>query len=211
MANFRNDHQVLAVFVTLVGLLTSLIGCGTSVAQEAATTEGTRLKPDVTWLIVRHSERDGSNDALTERGHERAKQLATLAKVLRVSAIYSTDLQRTRGTAQPTADSGNLEIQKYQQITAEWINKVRQANAGGVVLIVGHSNTVGPIVSELAGVESFEIPHDQYDLLYIVKEQVTGTSLVQLYYGDSNKTHNPATPEQTGPIKMSENKSRSKE
>ncbi len=201
MSNFRNGHQVRAFFVTLVGLLTSLIGCGASVAQEAATTEGTPLKPDVTWLIVRHAERDGSHDALTELGHERAKQLAQLAKVLRVSAIYSTDLQRTRGTAQPTADARDLEIQKYQQVTADWINNVRQANAGGVVLIVGHSNTVGPIVSELADVESFEIPHDQYDLLYIVKEHVTGKPLVQLNYGDSNKTHNPATPQQMGPTK----------
>jgi broad specificity phosphatase PhoE len=201
MANFRNDQRVLLSCITLIGLLANSIGCGTSLAQEAATAEGTPPKPEVTWLIVRHAERDGNNDALTERGHERAQQLAALAKVLRVSAIYSTDLQRTLGTARPTAAAENREIQTYQRVSADWLNEVRQANAGGVVLIVGHSNTVGPIVSELTGVESFEIPHDQYDLLYIVKEQVAGISLVQLNYGDSNKTHNPATPEQMGPTK----------
>jgi broad specificity phosphatase PhoE len=211
MANFRNDHQVLAFFVTIVGLLTSLLDGGTSFAQQAATPEGTLPKPDVTWLIVRHAERDGSSDALSDKGHERAQQLAALAKVLRVSAIYSTDLQRTRDTARPTAAAENREIRKYQRVSADWLNEVRQANAAGVVLIVGHSNTVGPIVRELTGIESFEIPHDQYDLLYIVKEHATGTSFVQLNYGDSKKTHNPATSEHMGPTKATDNKGSSKE
>lgn len=205
MASSCNVRRLLVTCLASIALVTYVSWTGPSYAQEPTTTELATPTTEVTWLIVRHADRDGNHDALTEAGHVRAKDLAALAQVLRVSAVYSTDFQRTRGTVQPTADAGNLEIQTYQEVSADWLKEVRQANLSGVVLIVAHSNTVGDIVSELAGVEPFDITHDQYDLLFIVKEviedQVKKTSLVQLNYGDSKKALNSARPDQMGPSK----------
>lgn len=213
MTTFRNIRRRLVSWLVLINLVTCGSWTERALAQEPTTIELATPPTEVTWLIVRHADRDGNHDALTEAGHERARHLAALAQVLRVSAIYSTDFQRTRATAQPTADAANLKIQSYEQATAAWFKEVRQANPSGVVLIVAHSNTVGTIVNELTGVEPFEIDHAQYDLLYIVKEvfedraadQVTArvkkTSLVQLNYGDSKKAPQSPRPDQMGPTK----------
>lgn len=205
MASSRNVSRLIVTCLASIAMVTSVSWTRPSDAQEPTITKHATPTTEVTWLIVRHADRDGNHDALTEAGHARAKDLAALAQVLRVSAIYSTDFQRTLGTAQPTADAGNLEIQTYREVSVDWLKEVRQANPSGVVLIVAHSNTVGDIVSELAGVEPFDITHDQYDLLFIVKEviedQIKKTSLVQLNYGDSKKAPNSARPDQMGPTK----------
>lgn len=209
MIRSHNISRLLPSCLALFAMVTCWSWTEPGMAQEPTTGEHATPTTELTWLIVRHADRDGNHDSLTEAGHERAKDLAALAKVLRVSAIYSTDFQRTRGTAQPTADAGNLEIQTYQQVSGDWLKEVRQANPSGVVLIVAHSNTVGAIVSELAGVEPFEIAHDQYDLLFIVKEmfegqdtdQIKNSAVIQLNYGDSKKAPNAARPDQMGPTK----------
>lgn len=191
MVFIKSQHNNVVSIVILCGLAAVWAWSNFTLSQASERTDLRTKQPELTWLIVRHADRDGSNDVLTADGHERAKQLATLTKVLRVSAVYSTDLRRTRDTAQPTADALQLPIQTYQQPSTDWLNQVRNANPAGVVLVVAHSNTVGIIVSELTGAEPFEIAHDQFDLLYIVKEQGDAVTSVQLNYG-SLKTAKPS-------------------
>ncbi|MBL8891159.1 MAG: histidine phosphatase family protein [Planctomycetaceae bacterium] len=193
MTFIRTSDRYITFLTILCVLGSTWACCVFLLSRVSAQTESNTQNHELTWLIVRHADRDGSNDGLTTAGHERAKQLATLAKTLRVSAVYSTDLRRTRDTAQPTADTNQLTVQTYQQPTSEWLNEVRKANPAGVVLIVAHSNTVGVIVSELTGTEPFEIAHDQFDLLYVVKEKNETVTSVQLSYGVSSATKDSKT------------------
>jgi broad specificity phosphatase PhoE len=156
-----------------------------------------------TWLVVRHAERDGENDALTDAGKTRAEVLQQLGTVLNVSAVYSTDFVRTKSTAQLLANSLGQEIQLYGQATDEWFEEVRKENEGGVVLIVGHSNTAGVIAGKLAGIEPFAIGHDEYDSLFVVASAGDESSVVRLKYGQSSEGAGSASPENMGPIKSS--------
>ncbi len=171
--------------------------------QEQAAAETNASSESTTWLIIRHAERDGENDALTDAGKNRAGVLQQLGAVLNVSAVYSTDFVRTKSTVQPLADLLGQEIQLYEKTTDEWYENVRKENVGGVVLIVGHSNTAGVIAGKFAGVEPFAIGHDEYDSLFVVTSKSNNSSVVRLKYGQTSAGAESASPENMGPIKSS--------
>ncbi len=137
-----------------------------------------------TWLIVRHADRPGEEDAITPAGEQRAEQLAQLAKTLRVQAVYSTDTQRTRRTAEPTAKALKLEIATYSTLNEDWYKELKSRHAGQVVLIVGHSNTAGKIVNGLGAPGDFSIGDDDFDNLFIVTTTDSQSSAVRLKFGE---------------------------
>lgn len=139
-----------------------------------------------TFYIVRHAERDGTNDALTEAGELRAKELAVLMKSLRIKAVYSTDTQRTQSTAKPTAETLELEIQSYNELSPAWFNELKSDHQGHAVLIVGHSNTSGMIANELGGEGDFSLGEDEYDNLFIVKIEDDQTSALRIRFGNTS-------------------------
>lgn len=156
-----------------------------------------------TWLIVRHAERDGEADALNEAGEKRAQLLAELGKAFNVTAIFSTDFQRTRATATPLAEMLNLPIQLYRQPGLEELGVGgHDFSSSQVILVVGHSNTVGQWVATLAGVEPFELDHDDYDGLFIVTVEGSRKSYVRLNFGSSEKSPTPLPPEKMGPQRI---------
>jgi broad specificity phosphatase PhoE len=130
-------------------------------------------------LVVRHAEK--ASDAnepsvpLSDAGTSRARRLAALLKDAGVSAIYSTDTVRTRKTVEPLAAARKLEIRIYEPTGPDGkvslkplAERLRRENASDVVLVVGHSNTIGPLLSELGCVESVSIAGDEYDDLFVV-------------------------------------------
>ncbi|MFK7769854.1 MAG: histidine phosphatase family protein [Mariniblastus sp.] len=147
-------------------------------AQEAPNPKST------TWIVVRHADREGRKDELNEAGKIRAAKLVEIATLLRVTEIYSTDWVRTKTTAQPTAEKLKLEVQIYKKHDAEALNALKVKHAGAVVMIVGHSNTVGPIVNGLGGKGDFAVGHDDYDDLFIVTTDEKSTRAVRLKFGD---------------------------
>lgn len=136
-----------------------------------------------TFYIVRHADRDGSNDALTSEGVERANHLRELMKTLQIDAIFSTDTVRTKSTAAPTATALGLEVQIYGDLTPEWFEQIKTEHTGKAVLIVGHSNTSGLIAKGLGGQGDFEIEEDEYQSLFVVTTGVGGAASVRLRYG----------------------------
>ena len=146
-----------------------------SLAQEPETT---------TWLIVRHADRAGSDDALTKEGERRADQLADLMKTLRVGAVYSTNTQRTQRTVEPTATALNLSVTKYGALSDAWFDQIKSKHRGAVVLIVAHSNTAGQIVHGLGSQGDFSLDEDEFDSLFIVTTGDQGSTAVRLKYGD---------------------------
>ena len=168
----------------LVLALLCVVPAGTSVAADKP--EAATPKSSTTFIVVRHAERDGNQDSLSLPGTERANLLGELGKFLNVSAIYSTNTQRTKNTVKPLAEALALEVNLYGTSDQAWVDKLRQQHAADVVLIVGHSNTTGVIAGLLAAEPPFSINHDEYNTMFIVTTTEARTSCVRLKYGPSS-------------------------
>ena len=144
------DRNRIVVFAA--GLL---LAAGAASAQKAV-------------FVVRHAEKISSEDErLSEAGKARAELLAKLLKDSGVAAIYSTDTARTRDTAAPLARARGLAIETYDGPTA-LAETVRREHPRDVVLVVGHSNTLGAILRAFGCAESLVLAGDEYDNLFIV-------------------------------------------
>lgn len=142
-----------------------------------------------TLILVRHAEKtaDGTADpGLTRAGRQRAEQLAYVLKHMDLSAIYATPYRRTRQTAAPTASSRNMPILSYAADEEEFAGKAAADFAGGMVLIVGHSNTIPRLINRLIGADAYaQLPEHVYDNLFIVTIGTNGrASVVRLRFGD---------------------------
>jgi len=142
---------------------------------------------------VRHAEKaTDSNERgvlLSEAGTARAARLAGMLKAAGVTAIYATDTERARRTAEPLAKAGKLEIRIYAPKDAEGkpapqvlLDRLKKEEPHGVVLVVGHSNTVPEILSALGCREKVEIPSTQFDDLFVVVPNAEAPTVIRLKY-----------------------------
>jgi broad specificity phosphatase PhoE len=120
-------------------------------------------------LLVRHAETagEGSDPGLSEAGRRRAERLADVLAGEGVERILSTDLRRTRETAAPLAARLGLDLETYDPRELPALAERLRAE-GGVVLVVGHSNTTPALVHLLGGDPGEPIAHDEHDRLYRV-------------------------------------------
>lgn len=89
-----------------------------------------------------------------------------------ISEVYSTNTNRTRQTAQPTANANSLTIQLYGDGTLESFVNDRLKPLGKNRLVVGHSNTILSIAQMLGATPTLtSIPESDYDNLLIVKRK----------------------------------------
>ncbi len=124
--------------------------------------------------LFRHAEKqkDGTKDpALTKQGHQRAQWLGDWFKNKKVTAIYSSDYQRTRQTVAVIANNTGLKIQLYNPGKLKELIKVLKQKDGFYV-VAGHSNTIPDTVKLLGGKPGKEIDHEEYNRLYqlIIKD-----------------------------------------
>jgi broad specificity phosphatase PhoE len=127
-----------------------------------------------TVILVRHAEKAAAPAAdppLTADGEARARALWDAVKDAGVNAVITTQLLRTRATAQPTVaalgvtpEVVNAGGTTHPQDVAAAIRK----HAGQTVLVVGHSNTVPDIIAALGAKRPPAICDPEYDNLYIV-------------------------------------------
>lgn len=107
-----------------------------------------------TFIVVRHAEKsdDGSRDPpLAPTGLARAQALANALREVPLQAVYATGYRRTQMTAAPAARSHGLAVTTYDAThsAAELAMQLRREHPGGVVLVVGHSNTAPDIAAAL--------------------------------------------------------------
>ena len=126
-----------------------------------------------TYYFIRHAEKlrvdkTDINPNLNYDGFKRAEAWRDVFSNIPFDAIYSTDYNRTKLTAKPTADSKNLSLLLYN--TSDLYSKAFQNNTKGkTVLIVGHSNTTNVFANKVLGVERYdEINDNNNSNLYIV-------------------------------------------
>lgn len=145
-------------------------------------------------ILVRHAERaaEPANDPpLTPAGEARAAALAAALRDARVAGIVSTQFRRTLETAAPLARAlglvpdtvragGQSAAQHAQAVAAH----VRSRYAGRTVLVVGHSNTIPPIIAALGGPQMPDLCDTEYAHLFVLVLRADGTaSLVDSQVG----------------------------
>ena len=151
-----------------------------------------RLSAPIMVILVRHAEKvlgAGNDPPLTPAGAQRAQQLAAALHDAGVSTVITSQWRRTKATAEPLATARQLtplvipiagdSIEPHARAVAA---AVRQA--GGVVLVVGHSDTVPAIIAALGGPTLMEICSTDYANLYVLQLDALGAAhLVRGSYG----------------------------
>jgi phosphohistidine phosphatase SixA len=138
--------------------------------------------PPALVLVVRHAEKvDNSDDpALSAIGIARADALANALSDAGVAHVIVTHRQRTRLTAAPLMTSLGLEpeVVAFGRDMDEHVRNVAAAvrrQAGKVVLVVGHSNTVPMIVHALGGPRMPDLCDARYGGLFAVVPRAVGS------------------------------------
>ena len=136
------------------------------------------------FFLVRHAEKaDQSEDPpLTEEGHARARALADLLRDAGITAIVSSNFERTRDTAAPLAGELGLEVTLYDPNLLPELAAALLSSPGRY-LVVGHSNTTPELAGLLGGEPGAPIPETEYDRLYLLHHRPgigTTTTLLRL-------------------------------
>jgi phosphohistidine phosphatase SixA len=151
---------------------------------------GAQARGPMTVVVVRHAEKAATpadDPPLTADGQARAQALLAALRDAHVGAIITTQLLRTRSTAEPTATALGI---KPEVVTAGGATHVQnvvaaiRAHVGKTVLVVGHSNTVPAIIEALGAKRPPAICDSVYDDLFIVTIASDGTAgVVRSNYG----------------------------
>jgi len=150
----------LAVTLLLAGLAT------TASAQKAI-------------FLVRHAEKaTDSNEpavSLSETGRARAVHLERMLAGAGITAIYATETDRARQTAEPLARALKLEVKTYSPRDASGklapqllLDRLKKDDVLGTVLVVGHQNTVPDLLAALGYTEKVSIADKQFDDLFVI-------------------------------------------
>jgi broad specificity phosphatase PhoE len=145
--------------------------------------------------VVRHAEKASEphrNPGLTPPGSERATALARALAGVELTGIITSQFARTRATAAPVAMATGVEpvVIRYRPGDFEAHGQavaaaIRERFPGGVVLVVGHSDTVPWIILALGGpaMEALCEATEFASLFELVVEAGTPTRMKRSVYG----------------------------
>jgi broad specificity phosphatase PhoE len=155
----------------LITILTLFLGI-TTVLGVQSDWKSQKNSKMFTIYLVRHSEKDLTSDnhsdpPLTPCGEQRSESLSSFLSAVDLDVIYSTNYNRTKNTALPTATSKGLEIKEYDsENLKDFSNFLLESKKNA--LVVGHSNTTGILAGLLVGKELGEFDLDIYNRVYQV-------------------------------------------
>lgn len=140
-----------------------------------------------TYYFIRHAEKDttdpsNADPALNELGLKRAQKWKEVFKEIPLDMIYVSQYQRTRQTAEPTAEDHEIEISTY---STSKLNDpdFQEKTKGKTVLVVGHSDINPEFANYIMEDEVFKQIEDQESgSLYIVTVSPSGEKTSQLLY-----------------------------
>jgi phosphohistidine phosphatase SixA len=138
-------------------------------------------------IVVRHAEKaDSSSDAaLSAKGKARARALAGLLRAAGVTHIITSEFQRTRETAAPLASALGLTA---EQVPARdlpaLVARLKTLDPAAIVLVVGHSNTIPPMLTVLGWPNTLDLHEGDYDDVFVLAlHPGQRASMVRLKYG----------------------------
>lgn len=151
-----------------------------------------------TVFLVRHAEKAATppgDPSLTASGKTRARNLARILEKAGIKAIFTSQFQRTRATAQPLATTLGITSTVVQiqtdpsdpnkvsdQSIKDLVGRINQ-HSGESVLVVGHTNTIPELIGKLNGDLMPVILETEFDNLFIVTVyQKDKSRVVQLKY-----------------------------
>ncbi|WP_345236339.1 histidine phosphatase family protein [Hymenobacter saemangeumensis] len=143
-------------------------------------------EPVTVVYIVRHAEKDltpGLADpALTSAGEARALALRKQLQRRRPAALFTTDTKRTRSTLAPLAQATKLTPEVYDaRQPAALAERIRREHAGEPVVVVGHSNTLLPLIEALGAKSPIsEIKDSEYHYLFEVRIPASGAAVAKV-------------------------------
>jgi broad specificity phosphatase PhoE len=167
----------------LVLVLVALTGGCTTPGSPRPEDEGV-----TTIFIVRHAEKDPTpglaDPALTVAGQQRAEALRDTLQRYPLAALYTTDTVRTRATLAPLATARGLEPRVYDaREPDELVERLRARHRGQAVLVVGHSNTVLPLIDALGAARPVpELTEADYDYLFEVTLRPDGMATARAHH-----------------------------
>lgn len=147
----------------------------------------TMLAPCAAWAepsmiyLVRHAEKEsgGKDPELTEQGHGRAQNIAAILHKTGIANIFSSQYKRTMQTAHAVAQRTGVPVQAYDAAAPKQLVE-RVKSLDGVVLVVGHSNTLPELVRLLGGAPGADIADNEYDRLYLLIAHPNGATATVL-------------------------------
>ena len=123
-----------------------------------------------TIFLVRHAEitAEKTDAKLSDIGLKRAECLAATLKDSGITAIFTSQVTRTKQTAEPLAKVLKITPQDIDALNLdEFARQIRGVKTGNV-LVVGHSNTVPGIINKLTSGAMKDMADDDFDTLFIV-------------------------------------------
>jgi broad specificity phosphatase PhoE len=184
-------------FAALALASLSAAACGPSCSCDAPVPE----EGTVVVYIVRHAEKESvpENASEAERkdaplsvaGQMRALGLAEDVPVQEIEAVYVTDTKRCRDTASAVLALNGVKPIIYPPKDVTGLADRIRRRRGQSVLVVGHSNTIPPLIAEL-GVETMvTIADSQYGDLWVVTLTGNVATLEVRRYGESVERFDP--------------------
>ncbi len=141
--------------------------------------------------IVRHAEKEQNptnpqDPVLSPDGALRAEALMQSLKGKKLDTIYTTAYKRTKLTAFPLADKQGISLQEYDPTKpSHLVNMLKQKAAGKSVLIVGHSNTIIPLIEAFGAKSPLDsIGDNEYDNLFYLQVKGDKVSVELSKYRD---------------------------
>jgi len=151
-----------------------------------------------TIFLVRHAEKvsDAPDALLSKTGERRAACLAQTLRDAHIGAIYVTQVKRTEQTAQPLARQ--LEIRPtivQADDTVTLAADIKKDAASKNVLVVGHSDTLPKLFSQMGVSDVPTIGGTDFDLLFVVINSDNKPELTTLHYCPSSQAPSKGTGE----------------
>ena len=136
---------------------------------------------------MRHAEKAADAEAprdppLSAAGAARARALAERVSAVPLVAVYATPWRRTRETATPAANAHGLAVRTEDppEDAVTHAHALRARHRDGTVLVVGHSNTVPPLVAALCGCAVPALGDADYGDLFVVEPDDAGDGAPRL-------------------------------
>jgi len=137
-------------------------------------------------ILVRHADRNGKADELTDAGRVRAQELIHVLEKSPLHAVFHSEFARTEATATPVATARGLSPQRRGAADIDaLVTEIRAKHAGDTVLVVAHSDTVPKLVKAFGG-PGFTIGDNEFDDLFVLEFESGSEvppSCLRLQYG----------------------------
>lgn len=182
----KNDKRLVSRLLCSAFFIVNLAGCASHTQSAGAD----KLSSARLVFLVRHTEREweGEDPPLTRTGELRAQALTATLRDAGITAIITTQWQRTRDTAKPLAAILRITpevVPVYEGKAAE--NSLAVAAAvrrrkDEVVLVVGHITVTG-VIAALGGPHLPTICDNVFSDLFVFAPAAGDQGLLHLHYG----------------------------